>query len=377
MQKRKRIALYLNALAIGGIARVALNLASGFLAEGIDVDVVLSKREGVYLPLFEEKKINIVDLGCKSHNAFPILKFSRYIVTQKPNAVIAMGGFQNGVAVFARFFSKTNTRLMITDHGVTSYPNLNPRNSFFEKTIIILAYRMFARLSFRFADSIVALSQNSADSLTKTAWLGAKRIQVIYNPVVAGELLLNAQRPVAHAWLQDKSKKIVLAAGRLHPQKDFPTLLKAFHNVRQEMECKLIILGDGPGKDALAELADTLGITNDLDIVGFVENPYAYMSKADVFVSSSINEGLPTVVIEALACGCPVIATNCPGGSSEILQNGEYGTLVPVGNAAAMGDAIYNVLTGITTYPREQLLKRAQDFSLEKAIANYRKTLNI
>ena len=159
----------------------------------------------------------------------------------------------------------------------------------------------------------------------------------------------------------------------MKPQKDFPTLLKAFAELRARRDCRLILLGSGPLEDDLQKQAEALGITDDISFQGHVDNPFAYLARAQVFVLSSAWEGLPNVLIEALACGCPVVSTDCPGGASEILEAGRHGRLVPVGDAAAMATAIEATLEAP---PLADALKaRAADFSIERAVEAYAKLL--
>ena len=164
------------------------------------------------------------------------------------------------------------------------------------------------------------------------------------------------------------------AVGRLATQKDFATLLHAFAQVRNNREARLVILGEGRLRKDLGKLAKQLGIQADVDMPGFVENPFQYMARSSVLVSSSIFEGLPGVLIQALACGCPVVSTDCPGGSAEVLANGQYGALVDIGDAGAMARAIMEELDNPTA--REILLHRAEDFSVERAAEHYLELLD-
>jgi glycosyltransferase involved in cell wall biosynthesis len=160
-----------------------------------------------------------------------------------------------------------------------------------------------------------------------------------------------------------------MGVGRLNPQKDFGTLLRAFAALRREREARLIVLGEGEEREALARLAAELGVANDVDMPGFADNPYAHMSKAALFVLSSRFEGLPTVLVEAMACGTPVVATDCPSGPSEILEGGRLGGLVPVGDADALARAMAEALD--RPVPTELLCARAADFAVERAVDRY------
>jgi glycosyltransferase involved in cell wall biosynthesis len=159
----------------------------------------------------------------------------------------------------------------------------------------------------------------------------------------------------------------------MKPQKDFPTLLRAIHHLQEDHETNLIILGKGDDKPALKELAQSLGIADRVSFPGFVKNPYAYIARADVFALSSAWEGFGNVIVEAMACGTPVVSTKCPGGPSEILDHGTYGSLVPVGNSVAFAKALKQQIFSPTKPTRLQ--ERAQEFDITKIARQYENVL--
>ena len=195
------------------------------------------------------------------------------------------------------------------------------------------------------ADKIIAVSNAVAADAAKYMGMEPARIQVIYNPVLAAEQAMVEDAHI-HPWLADGCPPVILGVGRLTAQKDFGTLLRAFADVRRLRDVRLLILGEGEQRDQLMTLASELNIQSDIQMPGFVRNTRPYMERCKVFVLSSEYEGLPTVLIEALASGCPVVSTDCPGGSREILANGKYGELVPVGDEQAMARAICRILDG-------------------------------
>ena len=198
-----------------------------------------------------------------------------------------------------------------------------------------------------------------------------ERVKVIYNPSVTANLQKRQTEQPDHPFFE-VGVPVILGVGRLTPTKDFATLIQAFAQVRQQKEAKLIILGKGPEHDALIKLITDLDLANDVSLPGFAQNPYAYMHHADAFVLSSRYEGLPNVLIEAIACGCLPVSTDSPGGAAEILADGDYGHLVPVGDVDALADAIRAILDN--PIPREKLQKRAQDFTLEATLPQYLKS---
>ena len=189
------------------------------------------------------------------------------------------------------------------------------------------------------------------DDLASVAGIPRERIEVIYNPVMRPELQEKAQAPLDHPWFKPGGPPVVLAVGSLSVQKDFPTLIQAFAQVRQARPARLLILGEGTERPALEALIRQLDLEQDVSLAGFVTNPYAYMAQASLFVLSSRWEGLPGVLIEALCCGTPVISTDCPSGPREILRKEEYGQLVPVGDVPALARAIEKTLARKTPSP--------------------------
>jgi glycosyltransferase involved in cell wall biosynthesis len=208
-----------------------------------------------------------------------------------------------------------------------------------------------------------------ANELITTIGLPRGSVTTVHNPVADDTLRAHAQQALEHTWFTPGAAPVILAAGRLTEQKDFATLIRAFAGVRADREARLIILGEGRLRGELERLACTLGIQADVYMPGFVENPFQYMARASALVLSSEYEGLPGVLIQAMACGCPVISTDCPGGSREILDDGRYGTLVSIGDADEMAMAILAELDSPT--PKEILIDRAEDFSVDRAVSNY------
>jgi glycosyltransferase involved in cell wall biosynthesis len=231
-----------------------------------------------------------------------------------------------------------------------------------------------ARWFYPWADAIVTVSQGSADDLVRLG-LSSERIRVIYNPVVTPELFEKAKEPLEHDWFEPGSPPVILGVGRLEKQKDFPTLIRAFAQVRQQRPARLMILGEGQDRPALEALVQELGIEEDVALPGFVANPFAYMARAGVFVLSSLFEGLPTVLIEAIAVGTKVVSTDCESGPAEILENGLYGKLVPVGDSKGIAEAILSTLEEPANSEAQQ--RKTAEFSLEKAVAQYRQVLHV
>jgi glycosyltransferase involved in cell wall biosynthesis len=177
---------------------------------------------------------------------------------------------------------------------------------------------------------------------------------------------------VDHPWCAAGAVPIVLSVGSLTPLKDFPTLIRAFSIVKSTHDCRLVILGEGPDREKLESLIDDLDLRRDVLLPGFADNPFAWMRHARVFVSSSLTEGCPNALMEALACGTPVVSTDCIGGSSEVLEGGKWGRLVPIGRPDAMAAAILATLESVA---HPDVRQRASDFGLAGVARDYLRVL--
>jgi glycosyltransferase involved in cell wall biosynthesis len=360
-----RIAILLPSFQGGGVERVMVSLADHFINRGHPVDVVVGDARG---PLASSLPIaaQLVDLKTRRVLAsLPAL--ARYLLRAQPAVLLSPMDHVNLVALWARRLAGVSTRVVIgvpnvMSRGVLSAPHRR------ERWVPFLA-----RGFYPWADAIIAVSAGVADDLARTTGLERSRIRVVYNPVVTPELLRLASAPVSHAWLAPGEPPVVLGAGRLTAQKDFPTLLRAFAQVRAGRPARLLILGEGEGRGELEALREDLGLSQNVDLPGYVPNPYAYMSRAGVFALSSAWEGFGLVLVEAMACGLPVVSTDCPGGPAEILESGAYGRLVPTGDARALAGAILATLS--ESPDRKALKRRADDFSLERSGDLYLKVL--
>jgi glycosyltransferase involved in cell wall biosynthesis len=358
-----RIAFFVPALHGGGAERVAVNLLQSMSKRDIPLDLVLASAEGPYLEQVP-KQVRLFDLGAgRVLNA--ILPLARYLRQEKPCALLSHMNYANVAAVIARDLSGTKPRLVLVDHSNTSDPISEPVGELLRTRLV---YLLMKRLYLR-ADAVVGVSRGVARDVESHLGIAEGKVNVVYNPVVDDVLVNKAKAPLDHPWFEQGAPPVFLAVGRLTQQKDFLTLVKAFELVRRQRAVRLIVLGEGESRSELEEAIARLGISEDVSMPGFMPNPYAYMSKASAFVLSSRWEGLPTVLIEAMACGCPVIATDCPNGPKEILDAGTYGSLVPIEDAAALSVAMLQVLDAPVS--QDMLIERAMYFSSDRAVDKY------
>ncbi|MBW4633792.1 MAG: glycosyltransferase [Iphinoe sp. HA4291-MV1] len=355
----KRIAFFLPTLHGGGAERVTVNLLKGMLERNISLDLVLANAKG---PLLNQipKQVRVVDLAA-GRVVKAMLPLSRYLQQHRPFALLSHMSHANVVALLAKKLAHTNTKVVLVEHNTLSV----------EKSKLMRAKFVppFMKWLYPSADAIVGVSKGVAQDLELQLGFPEGKVSVIYNPVVDNDLLTKAKAPLDHPWFQKGTPPVFLAVGRLTQQKDFPTLIKAFALLRKQRLARLLILGEGECRTELEEMIQMQGIAEDFALLGFVENPYAYMHNASAFILSSRWEGLGNVLIEAMACGCPVVTTDCPNGPKEILEAGKYGVLVPVGDAVALSTAMLQVLE--TPVNQDALMHRAMHFSTERAVSKY------
>lgn len=338
-----------------------LSLAQGFMGYGFNVDLVLAQAKGPLLDLIPEG-VNVVNLGCR-RTLTSLPKLVRYLRRERPNGLLATTNHANLVAIWARLISGVPMRLVIRE--AITFLQSAKRLGGYKKRITPWLMSVF----YPWADAVVAISEGVARELTTLKSLPANKIHVVYSPVITPAILELYRAPLVHPWLDNEDIVVVLGVGRLHVQKDFATLLKSFALVRSRANARLIILGEGDQRGHLELLAESLGIADDVYFPGFVVNPFPFMAKSSVFVLSSLWEGFGNVLVEALASGTQVVATDCPSGPAEILARGKYGYLVPIADHEAMADAILLALNNRGN--SDELIKRGLQFSQEKAVQGY------
>lgn len=328
------VSLVLPDLTGGGAERVFLTLADGFADAGVETEIVVANAEG---PLREQipPRVSLHDLA-QPRVAFAAVGLARYARTKRPDVLLSALTHMNVVTVFAARAVRTPARVVVTEHqhmGIGWAAGEHARDRLLPR---------LARLAYRHADEVVAVSREMARDLEARLKL-RKTVQTIYNPIPFDDLRQKALAPAPHPWLDDDIP-VLAAVGRMTPQKGFDTLLQAMAAL--DSHPRLIILGEGPLRDALERMVDDLGLRERVALPGFVDNPYPILARAAAFVSSSRWEGLPTVLLEALALDVPIVATDCPTGPREILEDGRLGVLVPPDNPAALAQAIAQTLAG-------------------------------
>lgn len=361
-----RISIFTHNLAGGGAERMVVNLARGFSEEGHSVEIVLSSAVGPFIEKVPDP-VRVHDLGAPRVRGFPVLgslyPLIRYLRSTEPDVLLSLLSGPNVIAVLATRVANVGNSVIVSERSHLSSAVQG------SETVTIKLLPILVQTAYPYADGIVPISEGVASDLTETCSLDRDWMDVIYNPVVTPELFELAEETVDHPWFSNEDFSVVIGVGRLTLAKDFPTLLRAFSQVRVDQEAKLVILGQGDERSTIDEQAASLGIEDDIWLPGFVENPFKYVSRADVFALSSAWEGFGNVLVESLACGTPVVSTDCPSGPAEILEDGRYGPLVHVGDDDALAEAIRNVLDD--PIDSDLLRKRASDFTYDQIANQY------
>jgi glycosyltransferase involved in cell wall biosynthesis len=367
MTAQGRVAIFIPCLVGGGAEMAMLRLAGGLAKSGVSVDFLVSNSLGT---LSKEVPDNMAQMPAGveliDFKSWPprasVLPLANYLKSRKPTNLISFGHNASVIAILATKLSRVRTRNILTIQNNYS-AEVKGASSRHDKLIL-----MGARVFYGLADVVTAVSQGVADDLAAAFGRQKNWVKVIYNPIVSDEIITKSRQPAEHEFFQDKDIPVILSVGRLEPQKDYPVLLKAFARVRKNRSCRLIILGQGFDRPALEKLVDDLEIGKDVSLPGYADNPYAYMKQASLFVLSSIHEGLPTVLIEALACGCPVVSTDCPSGPMEILEGGKWGQLVPMKDVDALAAAIEASLSKPKAAPPEESWMR---YTIDASVLAY------
>jgi glycosyltransferase involved in cell wall biosynthesis len=355
---QERVAIITSTLGGGGAQRSMIRLAGGLAERGRSVDLVLRHAAGHYATEVDPA-VRVIDLHAR-RMAFALPALVRYFRRERPRAVLAALNYVNVIGLIARRIAGVRTRFVVSERNTLSVA----RGSSARDMLLPWLVRRFYPL----ADGIVAVSEGVADDLAEVTGLPRDQIQVIVNPVLTARAKEMAGEQLDHPWFTPGEPPVVISVGRLNEQKDLGTLIEAFDRIYEPRNARLLILGEGPERTRLEELIVARGLEGAVALPGWTANPYPFLRASKVFVLSSRWEGLPGALIEALYCGVPVIATDCPSGPREILGMGRHGRLVPVGDADLLGRAIADGLAGAIPRPT---LESWQPYQQEVVVDRY------
>lgn len=360
----KSISIFIHSLEVGGAERVTVNFANGLVKKGYKVDIVMAHRKGKFRSLLSNQigtvDLDIPETGLGVLTSVPYLW--QYLRKAEPDILFSVGNHNNIPAVIATRLTPNSPYLIVSEHNDPS--NTESSDSNRNRAVIRIARHLYPR-----ADAIVAVSEGTASGLVEATGIPRDHITKVYNPIVTDRLYSQANEIIDHPWFSTEDQPVILSAGRLGPRKDFDTLLKAFAELNRNSECKLAIIGKGEKESKIRRQLAELKLEGEVELLGYVENVYKYMANASVFVLSSTWEGFGNVLVEAMACECPVVSSDCPSGPSEVLEDGKCGRLVPVSNPSVMADAIQRTLDNPTD--PSTLRERANRFSSSTIILEY------
>lgn len=354
------IAIYLPSLRGGGAERVMVTLANSFAGSEYHVDLVLAHATGPYLAEVSPL-VNVIDLRC-SRVAGSLPGLISYLRRVRPRVLLSAMRHANLIALLAKYAVGNDTRFIVSERNdatVRVSEKMDLRSLF---------VRYLAKFLYKRADAIHAVSNGVAAACAKELGLDVREIDVVYNPVDTAKIIMDSSEYCDFSELINTSRPLILGVGRLSKQKDFSTLIRAFALVRKRSDAQLVVLGEGDLRSELEELINSLNLQEFVRLPGFVLNPFPIIRQADVFVLSSKWEGLPNVLIQSMACGTPVVSTDCPSGPAEILENGKWGRLIPVGDVQALADAI---LATMKDNSHPDVASRAADFGVERVVDGY------
>ena len=360
-----RLAILASSLSVGGIGRNCSRLANALVEKNIPVDMVFCDES----PYLEQLDPRVRRVRVATTNLLTgIIPLARYLRRHRPAVMLTNRLREDLVALRARRVAQVSTRVATVVHTVLSQwltdLSETKRNSNIKRL----------RRALPATDTVIAVSDSVAEDAAHLLDWPAERILALPNPIVTAEVARLAAEPTGHPWFAESHPPVILSAGRLDPAKGFDTLLHAFARVRRARPCRLVILGEGTERATLEALAQQLGIAADVDLPGFRDNPYAFMSRARVFVSASRWEGLGNALIEAMCLGRPVVATDC-GGPREILQGGGIAPLVPIDDESALADALVSVMDNPPS--PDTLTSASARYSVEQSAEAYIEALGL
>ena len=343
--------------AVAGVPLAQLRFARALAAKGHDVDMLIGRFDWKY-PFPDISDVNVVKLGTRRVRGM-LIALWKYFRLAKPEVVFSAEDHLNAAVLLAAIFSGSKAKISCSSR-VTPFDTYST---------VILSKRWLLKQLMRCvmwrADALTCVSKDMVQQYRRV--FNSPSHIYVYNIVKDSESLGRSEEQIELPWFESRSCPVLVAAGRLAPWKGFSDLIRAIEILSETKKVKLLILGDGPQREELQALIDDLGLSDSIMLYGYVDNPLKYFKRADVFVLSSLVEGLPNVLVEAMMCGCTPVSTNCPTGPAEVLQDGKYGYLVPVHDPVAMAAAIDEAVNN--PIPKEVLAEAIRPFE-ESAVLN-------
>jgi len=365
----RRLAIFVAFSGTGGVERVVHNLLQGLSAHAIEVDLLAVVGKRGWLPPIPWPNIRVIDLGVK-HSQMALPALLRYLRRERPDVLMVAKDRAIRTAILAHRLAGVPTRLV-------GWVHMNMSGYLQDKS----AWQRWLRTApmrwlFPSLDLIIGVSEGVVEDTMRVTGLPRERMVALPNPVLTPDVYAKAEESPGHPWLDDPaSPPVIIGVGRLSPEKDFATLLRAFGRLRGQRDCRLILVGEGPLRPALEKQVAESGLQDCVSLPGHTPNPYAYMKRAALLAFSSIAEGSGNVLIEAMALGTPVVSTDCPYGPAETLAGGQFGALVPVGDDEALAKAMLDTLD--QPLPAQVLREAVAGFSMEASTRRYLEALGL
>lgn len=357
----KKIAIFISSFGDGGVEHMLVNLANGFYGRGLIVSLIVTEKSADFIHRLNPN-VELLHLASDKSDVLAH-ELAEYVKKEHPDILLAGKEEDFEIVYKAKILldKPYHTRFFIMVGGVASTLwRLRRKNP-----ITTWLYRRKMKKVLNGVDGVIANAKAVAEDLEVFAWVKPEHIQVAPNPTITEDVAARLTIHAEHPWFAKGEPPVIMGIGRLAGVKDFPTLIRAFALLREKWPCRLMILGRGRQEEKLAKLIGSLGLTEDVVLTGFVDNPFAYLSQAALFVLSSLSEGSPNVLIEALAAGVPVVSTDCSGGVHEILQEGRYGRIVPMGDPQALAEAMSETLA--KPLPAEYLRQACEPFTMDNS----------
>ena len=371
LNKKMKALFVITGLRAGGAERVFVNIVnniSGF--EPVVVVIEKKEKDGFAEHIKRDIKIRFLNKRNR-YDAFRLIfELSRIIRNEKPGIILSVESYANQLAVMAKYIARYRVPLCISERIETK--------NFLSDMNLKKIREFLLKLTYRRADRIIAVSKKVKESLYSHYGINPNKIEVIYNPIDIDRIQHLASEDITYPWFNDE-EPVLITVGRLHKQKDHKTLISAFSKVlKMTHNVRLVIIGEGSERARLEKIIQELNLNDRIVLLGYQENPYKFMAKADIFILSSRYEGFPNVILEAMACGLPVISTDCPSGPGEIITHGVNGLLVPVGDADKLAEAMLKLLDDKELRERLSLQgqSRVKDFEVGKIINQYERVLH-
>lgn len=378
-----KITFFFPKLNYGGIERISTLLANA-LAEkdDLEIDFLLLKATGGMLPELSSK-VNIIDLNLLGEDgvarwfdpAFsrPSSPLVTYLKEQKPDVVLSLGHTANRLFAWLKLLYRLPFLLVMSEHNTFSVVLKTRVTGHFYSGWSRWLRVFLSRCLYRLSPCCVCVSEGVADDLVTLRIVSRDKLKVIHNPLIGSDFYRKAQAEIQDPWFLPNEPPVIINFGRLAKEKALDVLIKAFHLLRADLEtdARLMIVGDGAEKEHLVEMVHSLGLSSHVRFMDFTKNPFPYVKKSALMVLSSVHEGLSNVLVESLACGTNVVSTDCPSGPREILEDGKWGWLIPVGDFRALAVAMQAALEN--PKPSDELRRRGAFFSVERAVDSYHK----